>query len=77
VSSVSSPAAAISALAWPRWLLKKMGHEQPLGRRSLVVGGEAEPGHLAGERSGGNRMRHRAQNPQDVEQTIGAAQGHC
>jgi hypothetical protein len=75
VSSVFSPA-AISACAWPRWWLKKMGHEQPLRRRNLVVGGEAEPGHLAGERSGGNPTRRRAQNPQDVEQTIGAAQGH-
>ena len=31
---------------------------------------------FVGERSGGNRTRRRAQNPQDVEQTIGAAQGH-
>jgi len=54
-----------------------MGHEQPLRRRNVVVGGEAEPGHPAGERSGGNRTRRRAQNPQDVEQTIGAAQGDC
>jgi hypothetical protein len=58
-------------------VVEKMGHEQPLRRRNLVVGGEAEPGHLAGERSGGNRTRRRAQNPQDVEQTIGAAQEHC
>jgi hypothetical protein len=74
MSPVFLPAAAISACAGPRWWLKKMGHEQPLRHRNLVVGGEAQPGHPAGERSGGNRTR-RAQNPQDVEQTIGAAQG--
>jgi hypothetical protein len=31
---------------------------------------------FVGERSGDNRTRRRAQKPQDVKQTIGAAQGH-
>jgi hypothetical protein len=67
VSSVFSLAAAISACAWPRQWLKKIDHEQPLRRRNLVVGGEAEPGHLAGEPSGGNRTRRRAQNPRRTD----------